>query len=641
MTAFVKRHWFVGVLLGSLLLHGVGLYALQPWAQSRMAFDAAAHAERARQVRQREMQRRAIEKQQREQQMLSEQQVEQLIERQREQKQRELREHVQRLKRAREELMKQRDQAFERIRQRKLEEVLAKRAESLLPRIEHLTQQLDDEIRHTSSADRKDDAEQSREDRKALQRMREAVQSAIKAPDDGQAIRELSDEIAQQAEAMRERYDQRRWNREDAPWVAAGVAEAAKQLEQTAKSLNDVNAAELNDTSAAEEIPAIPEAAQPAEQAEASAAELWEAATALEQQIRKAHAQQQAAERALAEGASLAEKLDGANTAMPDRPDLAEALAAAHDAGNQPPGSQGEQPGASGQAGAQAGMTVGELNAYREALEKAAEESREMAASSEAMAGLQSPRSGANRAGAGAMHAGQSAHGRRNLTLNMGATSGAGTGSRFNDRFRGEDASVQNRPGRSPSGRIDLNKQEVFANALPGRKLTADSVRQGFVYIDTWYVIGPWANHGRTDYRPIHPPEQGVNLDAVYANGKFADQPEHPAHLLRWQFVQSDRPAIQPPYVSGDSTYYAYTEVYSDRTREILLAVASDDQAKAWLNGDVVWEEIGLSSWRVDEGMRRVVFQRGFNTILVRIENYPAKCAFSMVFTPSENAAGP
>jgi hypothetical protein len=84
------------------------------------------------------------------------------------------------------------------------------------------------------------------------------------------------------------------------------------------------------------------------------------------------------------------------------------------------------------------------------------------------------------------------------------------------------------------------------------------------------------------------------------------------------------------------ATYYAYTEVYSDKTREMLIAVASDDMAKVWLNGDVIWTDVGQSGWNLDEGFRKVLFHEGFNRVLVRVENGPTYCAFSVLLCPPE-----
>lgn len=188
--------------------------------------------------------------------------------------------------------------------------------------------------------------------------------------------------------------------------------------------------------------------------------------------------------------------------------------------------------------------------------------------------------------------------------------------------------------GQGRKGTIRLRESYVVANALPGRMLTEASSREGFLYLDTWYMIGPWNNWSRATYEIVHPPEQQVNLDAEYYDGKFANRANHPDRVLRWQFVQSDRIAIEPPRPTFSATFYAYTEVYSDETREMLVAVASDDMAKVWLNGDVIWTDIGQSGWNLDEGFRRVIFKKGFNTVLVRIENGPAYVAFSVLLCP-------
>ena len=171
---------------------------------------------------------------------------------------------------------------------------------------------------------------------------------------------------------------------------------------------------------------------------------------------------------------------------------------------------------------------------------------------------------------------------------------------------------------------------------MPGRRFTRESVRRGWLYLDTWYVIGPWENESKVDYTVVHPPETGIDFDAVYHDGKFANEEGHPDRELRWRFYQSDQVRNQPPRVYAASTYYAHTDVWFDEERDMLIAIASDDAACVWLNDEVVWQDTGQSSWQLGEGYRRVRFRKGFNTILVRIENGPAHCIWSVVLCPPE-----
>ena len=173
-----------------------------------------------------------------------------------------------------------------------------------------------------------------------------------------------------------------------------------------------------------------------------------------------------------------------------------------------------------------------------------------------------------------------------------------------------------------------LDTEKIRAEAMPGRRFTDESERAGWLYIDTWYVIGPWENHGRIDWDVLHPPEWEVDLARTYTDGKEGRE-------LSWQFTQSNVMRCTPPDEQPDGTYYCYTEAFFDRDRDMLLAIASDDAAKVWVNDILVWQDSGLSSWSLDEGFRKVAFNQGFNRILVRLENGPLECQYSLLLCPS------
>lgn len=183
----------------------------------------------------------------------------------------------------------------------------------------------------------------------------------------------------------------------------------------------------------------------------------------------------------------------------------------------------------------------------------------------------------------------------------------------------------------APEGLLEaplLEEDRVIREALPGRIFSPNSPRTGWLYIDTWYLIGPWDNQARLDFAQTFPPETLVDLDAEYT-GKNGQR-------LFWQFHQSDNIRVKPEAEQEHSTYYGYTEVYFEEETAMLLAVASDDAAKVWLNGFQVWEDDGLSPWRLDEGFRNVVFRKGFNTLLLRIDNGPITCTFSLLLCPPD-----
>ena len=239
--------------------------------------------------------------------------------------------------------------------------------------------------------------------------------------------------------------------------------------------------------------------------------------------------------------------------------------------------------------------TVGDLNAYRKAMDATVAQTEGLAQQSRTIqrqifgqddkglvAALQAARNGGQQ---------RSGNGGRN---------------------HGDPANNHNRPleinhamtyEKSPVRTKRLDSGRIKAEALPGRRFTDESARRGWLYVDTWYAIGPWENHGKVDWSNVHQPEFEIDLARSYADGKDGRE-------LRWQFTQNQAIRCVVPAEKNNSTYYAYTEVYFDQPREMLVAIATDDVAKVWVNDDLVWQDEGLSSWSMDEGFRRVRFRR-------------------------------
>lgn len=303
-------------------------------------------------------------------------------------------------------------------------------------------------------------------------------------------------------------------------------------------------------------------------------------------------------------------------------------------------------------------QTVGQLNHYADQLAQAAREVNQMwqqahtmGAAGRAMAGRgdSAPHDGgppgaagrgraSGSMGAGAARAAEGRAGRyADMTPFLYVGGGAGERGFGSGNAGGRDITTESiRSGYAESGAGTpgakgpplLSEQKVIKEALPGRKFSRNSPRTGWLYIDTWYVIGPWDNHSRVGFDQAWPPETLIDLDATY-KGK-GDRP------LRWQFHQSDNIRIKPPAEEESATYYAYTEVFFEEETEMLVAVASDDAAKVWVNDQLIWRDDGIGPWRLDEGFRKVVFKKGFNTLLVRIENGPITCTYSILLCPPE-----
>jgi len=174
-----------------------------------------------------------------------------------------------------------------------------------------------------------------------------------------------------------------------------------------------------------------------------------------------------------------------------------------------------------------------------------------------------------------------------------------------------------------------------------GRTIGAGGAYANRIFLDTWYVIGPFEGAGHDSQNAVYPPERGVDLDAVYY-GKN-DLP------VRWTFQQDARyPSIPLPRAEN-AVYYAYTEVEVDRDMDLWVWIGGDDDTKMWFNDRLVW----LSGDGVDkpwyrqafmtlpevrtlnlsEGQRRLHFNKGRNSILLKLYNGVNLMFYSVVLS--------
>ena len=167
---------------------------------------------------------------------------------------------------------------------------------------------------------------------------------------------------------------------------------------------------------------------------------------------------------------------------------------------------------------------------------------------------------------------------------------------------------------------VELRPDTPGVNA---RSISVDGMPMEWMYVTTWYTIGPFPNELRQHLHTKFPPETVVDLDASYPgkNGK----------RVKWTFVQSDEPSVVPADPEQYAIYYAFTEIYSDRDRNVWIAVGSDDKANVWINDLPVWiSGDQLKGWRINEGYRKVHLKKGRNRVLYRVENGWLGVCFSL-----------
>lgn len=168
---------------------------------------------------------------------------------------------------------------------------------------------------------------------------------------------------------------------------------------------------------------------------------------------------------------------------------------------------------------------------------------------------------------------------------------------------------------------------------LPGNVMHVTTDAKGgipakWMYVTSWYVIGPFPNPNRANLRRKFAPESVQDLDATYV-GKDG-------RVLKWEFMQANNydtlnpwggkalnaAEVIPANKEEYSIFYAYAEVFMDADCDRWVAIGSDDRSDVWLNDVPIWGSSNkLKAWTLAEDFRRVHFKKGRNRILARVEN--------------------
>ena len=249
--------------------------------------------------------------------------------------------------------------------------------------------------------------------------------------------------------------------------------------------------------------------------------------------------------------------------------------------------------------------------------------------------------------GHGSGQSGGGAHGRGGAGGD-GSGQGAGNGNAKSL----VDPALAGGPLRAEAGFADP-RNDTRPEDLP--RISAASVRTGRgrvlgrggefadrVYLDQWYVAGPFEARGPRSLQQAYPPEWGVDLDAVY-RGKDGD-------LLHWVLVDSANYPFIPPDRAEDAIYYAWTEVRVDHDTPVWLDIGADDDSRLWVNDTLVWVsgdqdkawyhspfyklDDRVAAYDLVEGRRRVMLRAGRNTLLFKLYNGIDLMFLSVVITP-------
>jgi hypothetical protein len=198
-------------------------------------------------------------------------------------------------------------------------------------------------------------------------------------------------------------------------------------------------------------------------------------------------------------------------------------------------------------------------------------------------------------------------------------------------------------PGRrydSPAVAPSLDRATL--RLASGRILGPGGVLANRIFLDRWYVVGPFAAPSSRSMNTVYPPELAVDLDAVY-EGKGGE-------LVAWRYVSSPSYPVVPPQRSPDAVFYTYTELRVDRDMTIWVDLGVDDDAKMWINDELVWVsgnadkrwyrrpfyllDEDLTRYGLVESRQRITLRAGSNTLLLKLYNGIDLMFISVVLAP-------
>jgi len=159
------------------------------------------------------------------------------------------------------------------------------------------------------------------------------------------------------------------------------------------------------------------------------------------------------------------------------------------------------------------------------------------------------------------------------------------------------------------------------------------SLKTPVVGMDWWHVAGPFDN-GLDDagLDTAFPPEKGVDPKATY-DGKGGK--------VVWRTVRPDNQGyvdLQAYFApnSNEIVSYLYRDVDSAADQDATIALGTDDGAKLWVNGKLVYTNRAHRAAAPEQDSVKVHLQKGKNRLLLKINNGNGTHGFYLTLTAEQ-----
>lgn len=170
---------------------------------------------------------------------------------------------------------------------------------------------------------------------------------------------------------------------------------------------------------------------------------------------------------------------------------------------------------------------------------------------------------------------------------------------------------------------------EAAVNCPQGTESALPSLEWG-----EWYTIGPFENAGKIGFDKVYPPEQGVDLKAVYTgkNGQSVSWKHQPG------FVDGEMIDFLPLFTPNmDVAVYLTRSVKASADCEVEVEIGSDDTISVWVDGKNVLAHNVARPCRLGDEYVRIPLKKGQNTLLFKV--CQGNMQFGFAFRPIEVGA--
>jgi hypothetical protein len=195
----------------------------------------------------------------------------------------------------------------------------------------------------------------------------------------------------------------------------------------------------------------------------------------------------------------------------------------------------------------------------------------------------------------------------------------------------GDTAYVLPLDGRPPEEALDgiAGRYERSRGLLASQ--SAGDYRPRFVH--DWHVVGPFESRGSTALwtrRANHyPPEEEIDLEATYQGFRRTEDGPKTQEVSWKRLLDEGEPALADgPVVLAEHfepnqsvVGYAYTEITSDRERDLTLYTGSDVRLTVWINDDLVLRSMTFRAAAPDQDRAAIHLKKGVNKVLVKSAN--------------------